>query len=568
MFNEETNMALNAELAHFANVEDEATGEAFEVFKYVRVGGRRDHLLVEREVADDAKQVRLRLRKHNAALSPNIVESLREVEKAIRTEPLRLLRYAASTGWLPDGKGFVATHGTIDSVVRQQRILPPRRLNDAQRRGPRPEGDLAGWKKEVAFPCGFSDVAITTLSAAFAAPVLKIVGRQSFGINIHGRAKSGKSVVIVVGSSVGGVGREEELPNWAATSAAVGESCRLYCDRLMPINEVGLVKKKDAYGKIQPAIFQIAEGRERDRHSKSSFATTDDSAYYRTIFVSTAEHSFDFYARLADETRDEGEHARCTEIPAVRKGCATVIDRWPASVPFDQRTAWARKLLTRVRNACERHHGVALKPYIEFLMRDLQRAERRIRAYMAEFMEGLDTTRMSGAMEHAAENFSLIYAGGCMAIDAGTLPYQKSDVLRAIERCFHDALQAVAEESDPLLRAKRILRRRLESDRIFDVKSPKDMFDARRFDGYVTNDGGRWKYVIRAASFRDWLKTEAGAVGGIVAWLAQMRCLLPRQSRSALNASRPADWAERTFIWTDRKSTSVRSLVFYDPFAK
>lgn len=147
-------MTSQAQLTHVANVEDDSTDEAFEVFKYVKVGGRRGTLIVEREVADDAKQVRLRLRKHNAALLPNFDDSMREVEEAIRAQPSRLFRYAASTGWLPDGRGFVTTYGTIDSANRRQKILPPRRLNAAQRRGAKPEGDLEGWKKEVAVPCG------------------------------------------------------------------------------------------------------------------------------------------------------------------------------------------------------------------------------------------------------------------------------------------------------------------------------------------------------------------------------------------------------------------------------
>jgi hypothetical protein len=91
-------MTSQAKVTHVANVEDDSTGEAFEVFEYVKVGGRRGRLFVEREMADDAKQVRLRLRKHNAALSPNFNESMREVKDAIRAQPSRLLRYAASTG--------------------------------------------------------------------------------------------------------------------------------------------------------------------------------------------------------------------------------------------------------------------------------------------------------------------------------------------------------------------------------------------------------------------------------------------------------------------------------------
>ena len=354
-------MTSQSQLTHFANVEDDATGEAFEVFNYAKVGGGRGTLILEREIADDVKQVRAKLRKFNAALSPKHSESMREVENVIGAQPSRLFRYAASTGWLFDASGFVTTCETLNSKNRRQKILPPRRLNEAQRRGAKPEGTLEGWKKEVAVPCGHSDLGITMLSAAFAAPLLKMANRNSFGLNIYGASRTGKSTILLAASSVGGAGSEGELPNWAATSAAVGELCRLYCDTFMPINEVGLIKKKDAYGKIQPTIYQIAEGRERDRHSKSGFATTDDSAYHRTIFGSTAEHSFDDYAELAGEARDEGELARCIEIPAVRNARATVIDRFLASVPPEGRKNWARAILKRLRNACKRHHGVALR---------------------------------------------------------------------------------------------------------------------------------------------------------------------------------------------------------------
>jgi putative DNA primase/helicase len=568
MCSEATTMTSQAQLTHVANVEDDSTGEAFEVFQFVKVGGRRGRLLLEREIADDVKQVRAKLRKFNAALSPNRQQSISEVEAAIRTQPSRLFRYAASNGWLPDTSGFVTTCETIDSKNRPQKILPPRRLNDALRRGAKPEGSLEGWKKEVATPAGYSDLAVTRLSAAFAAPLLKVANRNSFGLNTYGLSKTGKSTILVAASSVGGAGSESELTNWAATSAAVGEFCRLYCDRLMPINEVGLIGKKNAYAKIQPTIYQVAEGRDRDRHSRSSFATTDDSAYHRTIFGSTSEHSFDDYARLAGEARDEGELARCIEIPAVRNARATVIDRFPTCVLPESRKTWARSTLKRLRKACVRHHGVALRPFVEFLMSDLQRAKRRVEAYMAEFMEEVDTRRLTGAMEHAAENCALIYAGGCTAVDAGILPYLKKDVMRAITRCCRDALQAANEVSDPLLRAKRVLRGNLESGLVFTRKSSKDRFDTRTYHGYVTQGGPRSTYVIRAASLREWFKTEPGALRGIIAWLVKKGCLLARQSRTTKTHDRPTDWAERIVAWPGRRPTPVRSISFYDPFVR
>jgi hypothetical protein len=561
-------MSTHANIIHYANVEDESTGEAFEVFQFVKVGGRPDRLIVERGLADDPKQVRLHLRNRNAALSPGQDQSIREVETAIRAEPLHLLRYAARNGWLPDKSGFVNSSGTIDSKHRRQEIMPPRRLNTAQCRGGKPEGNLQGWIRNVAGPCRYSDLAMTALSAAFAAPLLKLTDRNSFGLNIFGAAKTGKSTVLVAASSVAGVGREEELPNWAATSASVGESCRFYCDRLMPVNELGLIAKKSAYAKIQPTTYQIAEGRERDRHSKSVFATIDDSAGHRIIFCSTAEHSIDYYARLADETRDEGELARCTDIPTTRNNCKTVIDRWPETVPIDQRTAWARKLLKRLRKACKRYHNVALEPFVRFLMEDWERAERLVTMYMQKFMDGLDTESMSGAMEHAAENFSLILAGGVLAVDAGLLPYKRGDLMRAVTRCFLSAISVTAEERDPLASGKAILRRHLKGDRVFRRRPSNVSFDARRFDGYVVKDGERWRYVIRASSLREWFKTEPRAYKPVIEWLEKKRCLLARQSRSTEMVERLTDWAERTLVWPDEESTPTRSIVFYTPFAK
>ena len=131
--------------------------------------------------------------KHNAVLSSDYDKSIREVAAAIKAAPLHLLRYAASNGWLPDNTAFVNSSGIIDFKNRRQKILPPRWLNAAQQRGGKPEGDLEGWIRDVAGPCRCSDLAMTLLSAAFPAPLLKMTDRHSFGLNIYGTSKTGRS---------------------------------------------------------------------------------------------------------------------------------------------------------------------------------------------------------------------------------------------------------------------------------------------------------------------------------------------------------------------------------------
>jgi hypothetical protein len=555
-------MEKNAKVSHYANVVDDASGEASEVYEFTQVGGRRRQIIIEREYADDPKFVRARCRKYNAALSANIAKSEAEVRSAIDAEPKNRFRYAARNGWLKDNTAFVTTDRVIDSRERNREILPPRRHSDAQRLILKPEGTLSFWQAEVAFICGYSDLGMFALSAAFAAMILKMSGRHSFGLNIHGPSKVGKSTILIAASSVAGVGREGELSNWAATAAAVGEHCREHSDRLMPLNEVGLISKNNAYARIQPTIYKIAENREGDRHSKSVFSTNDGSAGYLTLFFSTAEHSIDEYAQLAGATRDEGELARCTDVPATRAGAKTVIDRFPASVEPDQRLRWARKSLKGLRKACEKSHGVALEPFVTFLMNDPAHAEKRVNYYMKSFMDGIETKGMSGAMEHAAENFSLIYAGGCMAIEAGILQYRRDDLFNAIEECFLDARKTAIEARDPLSLAKRILKRQLESDRILRKASGSVKLDHASFDGFVRRRETRMEYTIRAAAFRKWFETTPRLHASMIKWLEQKRFLLPRKTREE---GKPADWAEKTVEWPD--GTPTRSIVFFDPFA-
>jgi len=126
------------------------------------------------------------------------------------------------------------------------------------------------------------------ICAAFAAPLLSFTGRQSFGINLFGRAKAGKTTALLAGASVIGLGREADLPNCGATAAAKGESARMFNDMLLPLNEVGLLggSKKKAYPEIRDyAIFAEKTrdecGGARDAAGGEEFVVTaafDDAA--------------------------------------------------------------------------------------------------------------------------------------------------------------------------------------------------------------------------------------------------------------------------------------------------
>jgi hypothetical protein len=182
---------------------------------------------------------------------------------------------------------------------------------------------------------------------------------------------------------------------------------------------------------------------------------------WRGIFLPTSEHPFSTLADMAGETRDAGEPARCTDVPATSRGQATVFDRRPKSVEPEDFDAWARAQLVALRAACEEHHGVAIAPYLEHLIGLGAGAEAVVRSFMAEFKGALGMHLTDGALQHAAANLALVYAGGRIAIDAGILPWKPKRLLRAIIACFRDALAEVGQQTTPSERAQKTLREKL-----------------------------------------------------------------------------------------------------------
>ena len=235
-------------IVHYANAEDEATGDAFEIFNFRKVGNRPGQIRVPRQDLQKPEALYTLLVRKNAEL-PLCPEKLEELSQIISSKPRERFRYSARVGWCPGGRGFVTPKEVIGSSKMKRRPLPPLWLGERHLIALREAGTWETWRDTVGMLALRSNVAMLAICVAFAAPLLFFTGRQSFGINLFGRAKAGKTTAVLAGASVIGLGREADLPNWGATAAAKGESVRMYNDMPFPLNEVGLLggSKRKAY---------------------------------------------------------------------------------------------------------------------------------------------------------------------------------------------------------------------------------------------------------------------------------------------------------------------------------
>ena len=552
-------------ITHYANAEDEATGDAFEIFDFKKVGNRPGQIRVPRQDLQKPEALYTLLIRKNADL-PLCPETLdQKLKEIISSKPEQKFLYSAQVGWRPGGNGFVSPKEVIGCSNAARLPLPPLWLGERHLMALREAGSWETWRDTVGKLSLRSNAAMLAICAAFAAPLLHFTARQSFGFNLFGRAKAGKTTALLAGASVIGLGREGDLPNWGATAAAKGESARMFNDMLFPLNEVGLLggSKKKAYPEIRETIYRLGEGRERLRHTQSIFSAPAASSEVRTVFFSTAEHSFDNYAALAGEARDEGEYARCIDVPVNRANRHTIIDRYPRSVAKAKRRKWAEDRVIELRKACEANHGAVFRRYMEHLIASPEELKSKIADYMDEMAQHTNSPPVKGAHEHARQNMALLYAGGRLAIDAGVLPWTTEQLLKAVTACWQRAIDLHRDKKDVLTEAKRALRDNLKSERVR-RRGSSASFSPEEVDGYYVMEEDTTRiYTVHAAAMRRWLGNDAKQFKVLLEWLESEGFLKPRQSRTDKTDS---DWAIQTPKWPNGKS--VRSIVFRDPFPR
>jgi uncharacterized protein (DUF927 family) len=128
------------------------------------------------------------------------------VQRAIDTEIAAQLVYARAFGWRRHFKGFTLESAFIGEPGGNRGVLPPLWASDQELPGLQCKGTLAQWSKAVAEPAMASDSLMLVIAACFAAPLVQVVNRGNFGLNLFGPAPDDRKVAVSVGASVLGIG--------------------------------------------------------------------------------------------------------------------------------------------------------------------------------------------------------------------------------------------------------------------------------------------------------------------------------------------------------------------------
>jgi hypothetical protein len=254
---------------------------------------------------------------------------------------------------------------------------------------------------------------------------------------------------------------------------------------------------------------------------------------------------------------DSEARARCIDIPR-GKASAGIVDRIPDEVEPEHRSGWVALRLDQLLRASTQHYGTPLRPYLLFLINRRKQLPEAIRRLQVQFLARAPKLSKRGLQ--IASQFALLYAGGCLAIEAHVLPWTRELLREALQTCLQAALEHVRRDRIRLKVIRGILERRLQSPSIVEAASG-GRFSPGAHPGFYREVDGKRKFTLYAKAFRRWF-ANATQYRAAVHWLYKAG-LLELHDQLITPSVTSTEWAERTPRWPDGRVH--RSVVFWDP---
>ena len=311
-------------------------------------------------------------------------------------------------------------------------------------------GSLKGWQETVARPARKSSCLRVAIAAAFAAPLVRPMGMDSFAINWFSDTSDGKTSMLFIAASVAGLIGPDGLPGWADFEAGLEDQACGHRDCLLPLDESG-----DGNGRVPPEqkaklyAFMIARNRPRKLSNQYERAHGLQGREYRIIAQSSSEVALAKIAIDAGNRRLGGEEVRFIDVCASEPGSLGIFDGrvTPHAGKTDRETAKA--LIDQMKADAQTNQGYAFREFLDRYCRDPESLS-KVRAHKDWFEKNVSVASSNAALR-IRSNFALIWAAAALAIEYGVLPWKKPPTLSAVKKCLGKALAEIGADKTPSL---------------------------------------------------------------------------------------------------------------------
>ncbi len=255
--------------------------------------------LVQRSTIFSAREI-LNLSDYGCQVTANNVKQLvtyfQDFEDA-NYNSLPLEMAATSMGWQQNGGFLPGDARRIIPDFDKNLIEKYKAYNKSE------DGQLEDWINMVAENRENPYFRIL-IAAAFAAPLLKIVGQRSFVLYIWCDSRGGKTAALKLAQSVWG-DPNTLVCNFNSTIVGLERTATMYSDLPMCIDERQLAGKDQL--SLDKIVYMLSEGQGKTRGAKTGGIQTTNT--WRTIAIATGEQPL-----LTEGAQQTGIYSRCIEI--------------------------------------------------------------------------------------------------------------------------------------------------------------------------------------------------------------------------------------------------------------
>jgi putative DNA primase/helicase len=403
----------------------------------------------------------------------------------LSVRPASIARCVNRTGW--DGGVYVTPARVFGSTGDSLVVYQP---DQAPNLPWQERGDLIAWQNEIARYAISNSRLGFAMSAAFAGPLLHLVGEDSGGFHFAGGSSSGKTTALHCSASVYGV----NLTTWRSTGNGVEALAAEANDAALYLDELSQVDGKEAAA----LAYMLGNGMGKNRANQHGLARR--TARWRTIVLSTGEIGLAEKMGEVGKKPKAGQMVRLVEIPADAGAGHKLFEELHG---FKDGDAFA----THLKSAAEKNHGTAIMAFLEAIAARLRDMPDLVQDLKKEWIAANIPPGADGQVQRVMSRFGLVAAAGEIASRLMVLPWPEGEAERAASTCFKAWLSRrggtdAFEVADGINQVRAFIAAH-GSSRFAYFDDPTDSRIVNRVGWRRKDQTDAWEYFIQATAFRD-----------------------------------------------------------------
>jgi len=340
----------------------------------------------------------------------------------------KCLTCVSRTGWHQIGEEWVFVLSTDKAFGAGARDVVLQRDHAGADHVFRSAGTLTSWQESVAKLAVGNGLAALCCSAAFAGPLLDLLGEASGGMHIVGDSRTGKTTVAQMAASVWGPPTSDgQMRQWRGTANGLEAAAVETSDTLLILDEMS----QSSAAEVGEVVYMMSNGSGKQRATRSGGARRRQT--WRVLLLSTGELTLADKMGEAGRQTTAGQDVRLINLRADAGSGMGVFQELHGR-------ASAGELVEEIQERVRANHGTAALAFLEKLVAERNDPEfglrRHLEALRRTFLTNNVPAGADGQVRSVASRFALVAAAGSLATRYGVLPWPEGEAERAAAECF------------------------------------------------------------------------------------------------------------------------------------